>query len=195
MDLYGGIAMADLDAAREGSWRDLTYHSVAPDQSWGTAFPDRALVYPSGSNDYVFIANAGIDGGVSWVDLAERRIAQTLNAPPGLSAPVSVAAGRYLVAPVPGKLKSRSFGALKETRQPLAELCVFEISGRGSAPALSMRSVPLPVAAELAAPVSPEANDLVLLSSGSEFLVVKAATGQVVDRQDAAGRIARLGFR
>ncbi|HRQ87788.1 MAG TPA: hypothetical protein PLA50_03260 [Bacteroidia bacterium] len=195
MDLYGGIAMADLDAAREGSWRGLTYHSVAPDQSWGTAFPDRALVYPSGSKDYVFIANAGIDGGVSWVDLKERRIVQTLSSPPGLSAPVSVAAGRYLVAPVPGKLKSRSFGALREGRQPLAELCVFEVGGRSSAPVLSMRSVPLPVAAQLAAPVSSETSDIVLLSAGSEFLVVRAATGEVVDRQDALGRIARLAFR
>jgi hypothetical protein len=196
MDLYGGIAMADLDAAKEGKWRNLTYHSVSPDQSWGTAFPDRAAILTSGGKDFVFVANAGRQGGVSWIDLKERRIAQTLITPPGLTIPAVVAGGRYLASVAPGKTKSRIFGDLTESRSPVAELHVFEVRGLGGAqPKLSQRTHPLPAIAQHAVPVSPTSNDLVALATKDGILVVKASSGKVVDQQLALGRILRVALR
>lgn len=189
MDLYGGIALADLDAAREGRWENLTYQSVATDESWGTAFPDRATLFTSGGRDYVLVANAGKEGGVSLVDLAGREVVQRIETPPGLSAPVALSGGTLLAAPVPGKWKARSFGRLVEKREPLESLYLFRVSGGR----LSVSSVSLPVACDLIAPVG--SSDLVLLTSGSEILTVRASSGQVVDRRDAVGKIERIAFR
>jgi len=198
MDLYGGVALADLDAAREGAWKNLTYHPVAVDGSWGTAFPDRATVYAAGDREFVLIANAGVAGGVTWVDLAARAVVQTLETPPGISAPVKLAGGRYLAAPVLGKAKERSFGELREGRQSLAELYVFEISGSAASARISARSVALPYEAELAAPIS-ASSDLVFLTANEgdqgRFLVVRAGSGAVTDQQVALGKISRIAFR
>jgi len=197
MDLYGGIAMADLDAAKDGAWRELSYHSASPNGGWGTAFPDRAALYPSGSKDFVFVANAGEGGGVLWIDLAERRIAQTLPSPPGLSAPAIVGGGRYLVSATSGKTKFVKWNELWETRRPEAALHVFEVSGGGgSSPSLSAKQVSIPVAAQHVAPVSTGGSDLVAVTAttgdGSEILVVKASSGALVERQAALGRIHRI---
>lgn len=200
MDLYGGIAMADLDAAKDGAWRDLSYHSAALDGGWGTAFPDRAAVYRSGAKDFVFVANAGEGGGVLWIDLADRRIAQTLPSPPGLSAPAIVGGGRYLVSATSGKTKYVKWRELWETRRPEAALHVFEVSGvGGSSPRLSAREVSLPVPAQHVAAIPGSGSDYVLATSnsgsgGPELLVVKASTGAIVDRQPAVGEVARVAL-
>ncbi|MDF1824450.1 MAG: hypothetical protein P1U68_07395 [Verrucomicrobiales bacterium] len=195
MDLYGGVAMADLDAAKDGAWKDLTYESVAVDESWGTAFPDRAVLCPSGGNDFVLMANAGADGGVSWIDLIARKVVQRIQTPPGLAAPVVVSGGRYIVSPVAGKTKKRSFGRLVESRNPLKELYVFEVVGSSGNPRLESRSVPLPVKVDLVSPLSPASNDLVLLTAGDEILTLKSASGELVDRKPAVGEIFRITTR
>jgi len=189
MDLYGGIVLADLDAAREGSWSNLSYHSVSLDGSWGVAFPDRACRVPLHSGEYVFVANTGPDGGVTWVDLAGRSVIQSIATPPGLSSPIVVSGGRTIVAPVGGKVKWAHFGALHESRKPRAELHLFDIGSGGAH--LAHRVVSLPSAATLAAPVAPEANDLVVLTLENEFLVVRSSTGAIVDRGPASGEIFR----
>lgn len=197
MDLYGGVAMADLDAAREGRWQSLSYHSVAPDSTWGGAFPDRAVLVESGGKDFALVANAGLAGGVSWIDLAERRILQRIEAPPGIAAPVAVAGGRIIAGPIPGKAKRRSFGELRETRLPSAELAVFEVSGPASAPRLNLRTVALPAPASAIAAVDPDSKDLVFLVATDEVLVAKASSGDIVDRRplDGGRQIQRIASR
>lgn len=192
MDIYGGVVLADLDAAREGSWSNLSYLPVSPDGTWGTAFPDRACRVPVGSGEFVFVANSGREGGVSWVDLSARTVAQKIATPPGLSSPILVNGGRTLVAPVGGKVKWAHFGALRASQEPRAELHVFEIEAGGAH--LGHRVVSLPAAATLAAPVSPDANDLVVLTMDSAFAVVRASTGRVVAESNAAGRISRIAY-
>jgi DNA-binding beta-propeller fold protein YncE len=196
MDLYGGVAMADLDAAARGEWRKLSYHTTAPDETWGTAFPDRALRYPTPNNEFVLIANAGKTGGVAWVDLNGRRVVQTLETPPGLEAPVAVNQGKLIVAAALGKTKFRQFGALKESRHPTQELFLFTPSGPADHPRLSLKRIALPTFAYRVAAVAPQANDIVLLTAGDtgpkEIMTVRASTGQVIDRQPALGTIRRI---
>lgn len=197
MDLYGGIALADLDALREGRWQNLTYLSTSPNSKWGIAFPDRALIYPTKNNDFAFVANAGREGGVCWVDMRNRQIVQTLQTPPGLEAPASVANGRFLVCPALGKTKYRVFGELMEKRQPLAQLYVFEVSADEN-PRLNLRTLPLPTKAYRAAPVSPDKNDLVLLTAGdksaTELITLHASNAKIADRTSSVGRIKRIAY-
>ena len=197
MDLYSGIAFCDLDAMRQGRWKNLTYHCLSTDGSWGTAFPDRALLYSTENNDYVFIANAGKQGGASWIDLRNRQIVQTFSTPPGLETPAVVANGRLLVSPVAGKTKYRFFGEFLEKREPLSQLYVFSVS-QGENPRLQMRILSLPTAAYRAAPVSPTKNDLVLLTAGEktakELIAIRADTGKIEDRVPAVGVIHRITY-
>jgi hypothetical protein len=196
MDLYGGVAMADLDAAAQGDWRKLSYHTTAPDETWGTAFPDRALRYPTPNNEFVLIANAGKTGGVAWVDLNARRVVQTLETPPGLEAPVTVNQGKLIVAAALGKTKCRQFGTLKESRHPTQELFVFTPGGPVDHPKLKLKRIGLPTFAYRVAAVAPQVNDIVLLTAGdngpTEIITLRASTGQVIDRQSALGTIRRI---
>jgi hypothetical protein len=197
MDLYGGIALADLNAMREGRWQNLTYHNASQIGKWGTAFPDRAILYPVKNNDFALIANAGKEGGINWVDMRKRQIVQTLQTPPGLETPVIVANGRHLVAPALGKTKYRFFGDLQETRHPLSELYVFDVTP-GENPRLSLRTIPLPTKAYRAAPVAPHKNDLVLLVAGNkgarELITLRSTTGTIIDRAQSVGKIERITY-
>ncbi|GAB4245482.1 MAG: hypothetical protein OHK005_10830 [Candidatus Methylacidiphilales bacterium] len=199
MDLYGGIAMADLDAAQAGDWKDLSYQTTAPDQTWGTAFPDRASRFPTPNGEFVFVANAGKTGGVAWVDLAERTIVQRIEAPPGLESPVLVDRGKLFVAAALGKTKTRSFGALQEIRNPTPELFTFRIHGNTNQPRLSLKRIPLPTFAYRSAAVAPQKNDIVFLTAGeldaTEIMTVHASTGKVIDRRPALGEIERITVR
>ncbi len=198
MDLYGGIAMADLDAAQKGRWQNLTYHNTDPTKKWGTAFPDRGILYPTKNNDFALIANAGKNGGAVWIDLRRRQIVQTLNTPAGLEAPVIVANGRFLAAPVPGKSKSRFFGELMEGRKPQSVLYTFEVINQQGEPRLRTFTHDLPTRAYRAAPVNAKANDIVLLTAGNknanELITVRASTGSVLDRVSAVGNIKRIAY-
>lgn len=199
MDLYGGIAMADLDAAQAGSWKNLSYQTTAFDQSWGSAFPDRATRYPTPNNEFVFIANAGEKGGVAWVDLRSRQIAQVLETPPGLESPAIVDNGKLLVAAALGKTKFRSFGSLQETRRPTRELFTFRVRGDRDNPRLDLKRIPLPTFAYRSAAVAPRLNDIIVLTAGdngaTEVMTVRASTGQVIDRQSGLGDIYRIAVR
>ncbi len=192
MDLYGGIAMADLDAVKRGAWRNLSYHTTALDESWGTGFPDRASVMTIGNKDYVLVTNAA--RGAVWVDLKARQVLQRIDVPPGLETPAILPASGMFVAAALGKLKYRSFGDLRETRAPTPELFVFQVEGR--TPTLALKRHQLPVQAYRALPVAPDSNDLVFLTVGEghakEVMVVRASTGEVIDRQPALGRIYRI---
>lgn len=198
LDRYGAVAMADLDAAQQGIWRNLTYQTTAPDESWGTAFPDRATKFMHHGRPYVLMANAGEVGGAVLIDPSNRRIAQRIQVPSGLEAPVHLPAANMLVAVDAGKIKYVRQDELFNKRFPQPKLFRFHVPASVATPLLAADSIELPFLGFRAFAINPSANDLVLISSSSGtqgkaqvWNVISASTGRVIDSIDAPGRIFR----
>jgi hypothetical protein len=190
MDVYGGVSLSDLDAARSGGWKNWSYASTAVDGSFGTAFPDRWVEFTHQGKEYALILNAGVGGGAALVDLAERQVIQRLPVPPGLENPVWLSRLNLLAAGVPGKEKRSFFGTLEERRVPVASLFTFQMIPTAEGPRLQMREIPMGKVLGRGATLAD--SNLAVFPTRDELLVVDPRNGQVVSSTPAVGKISRL---
>jgi len=190
LDLYGGIGFADLDAARRGELKNWTVLSAAPDESWATAFPDRVGRFHFREREYLAVANASRPGGILIFDVEDRRIAQRLDVPGGLTTLHFLPQINRLVSGIPGKIKSRGPRRLEKIYEPQS-LWVqlvwtedqFEVEARPME-SLVHRTVPLDAAS----------SPLVFLNVGEnadEWLVIHPEEDEPRDRAQAFGRVQR----
>lgn len=128
LDLYGGVAMMDLDAAMQGELRNWVYLTTALDESWGTAFPDRICRFTWQGREMVIVANAGADGGAVVVDLQDRSIVQRIPVRHGLTTLAFLPEHDMIVAGVEGKVKRRGLEGLEKENFPGNELPVFRLT-------------------------------------------------------------------
>jgi hypothetical protein len=190
MDRYGGVSLSDLDSARAGGWTNWSYASTAVDGSFGTAFPDRWVEFSFRGREYALIVNAGQQGGAALVDLAERKVIQRLNVPPGLENPVWLPQLGLLAAGVPGKEKRAFFGTLEERRVPVESLFTFAMVQTPDGLRLQQKEYPMGKVLNRGAALAD--SNLTVFPTRDELLVVDALNGRVVHSAPAVGRISRL---
>ncbi len=133
LDLYGGFALTDLDAALRGEPGEVTYLSTAPDGAWGTAFPDRLCLFPHPEaapdqpHDLVMIFNSGEVGGGCVIDLAKREVVARFDCPPGLETPTYLPAAGLIAATHNGKVKSITPQRVDKDYEPSARVFVYDV--------------------------------------------------------------------
>jgi len=191
MDRYGGVTLADLDAAREGGWINRSNHSTAPDGSFGTAFPDRWVQFTHRGRDYALIVNAGLSGGAALIDMARREVIQRIEIPPGLENPVWLPKAGLLAAGVPGKVKRNFWNTLEETREPVQGLYTLRTRDTSGGLRLELKQYPIPQVLSRGAAISHD-KSFVLFPAKDQILVVDATSGKVVSQENAQGQIFRM---
>lgn len=125
LDLYGAMAVADLSTVDTRAWQGLGYIPTAPDDAFGSSFPDRFIALEGGPRPLVVGFHAGSAGGAFAVDPVLRRIAWHVEVPHGLSSPVLLRAARAVIAASAGKRKSRSDTGIERTFHPRPELWIL----------------------------------------------------------------------
>lgn len=128
LDLYGAVAVMDWEAATQGRLQNLWYLTTSLDDSWGTAFPDRAMLVYMGGNPYALVCNAGKVGGSVMVSLRRRQVVWRAATPPGLEKPVFVGHVGCAFSVCSGKTKVRIDGKISKTNNPQSGVYVFDLS-------------------------------------------------------------------
>ncbi|MCC5843820.1 MAG: hypothetical protein JJU05_06160 [Verrucomicrobia bacterium] len=190
LDLYGGIGFADLDAARQGELKNWTVLSTAPDESWGTAFPDRVGRFQFMNRELLAVANASDPGGLVIFDVESRRIVQRLDVPGGLSTLHFLPVVNRVVSGTPGKIKARGPDRLlnESTPRPLWAQLIW----RGSAFEAEVR--PMETLIHRVAPLSASDSPLVYLNVGDDaevWWVIHPEETEPRQRIPAFGRVQR----
>jgi hypothetical protein len=196
-DLYGAVAIADLDAAERGEWKNAAMLSTSPTGSWGDAFPDRATFFQHNGRDFCLMANQGQIGGTVLIDVKKREVVQIFETEHGLAAPIFFPNAKVFASVKPGKLKFRSGDGLLRNRFPIREIGLFELPADGSTAPMTFRTVPFDRRAQLAVPVAADRNSwlfvLTQTTTGENFFtVVDALTGEVIDEKKAPSAVGRL---
>lgn len=195
LDLYGAVAMLDLEDARDGDLSGLVTLPVSPDGAWGTAFPDRASQLPLEGGDLALVVNAGEVGGTALVDLGAKAVRRLWATPPGLEAPVWVPGLGRAVSVCSGKTKRREGDALVKEFHPGTSLYVFDVAAEDGPPVVH----DLGVRTKLVAALTGSADHLVLVlgqsDAGSEWLLVDPSDGSILDRRPATGEPQRQEVR
>lgn len=194
LDLYGAVAMMDLDAAERGEMRNWVYLPTSLDESWGTAFPDRVGRFTWQGREMVLVANAGEEGGALVVDLAKRRIVQRLPVRHGLTTLSFLPEHGLMVAGVEGKVKRRGPEGLEKEDFPGRELPVFRLTDDAEAP-LTFEMVPFPGHVYQVVAIPHEERPLTLISFGEEapntWLLYDINASEVLQEIPAKGSIIR----
>lgn len=191
LDLYGAVGMADLDAARAGRLENWTVLSTAPDQSWGTAFPDRVGSFRRAERTFLLVANSGPEGGAVLVDLQNRTLLQRFTVPHGLDSLCDLPAARRIVTGSSGKRKQRGSEGLKKHNRPLHTWIHF--IGEPGRMRVEARDLDTPL--HLLAPVDAANSPLVYLNHGEDkngWRIQHPAESQPRARVPAFGRVQRL---
>jgi len=195
LDLYGGIGFANLDAALHGDLKNVDYVSSAPDGAWGTAFPDRGLLFESGKKDFLLISNASNNGGIVLFDVAQRKVVQSFEAKAGAEPPILLPKSKKAVTVLSGKVKKRAKAGLEKTLSPGNDLLVFDLAplANGGKAKLERISFEKPVVRVEA--IDPENSDRLLLALGvdaSEFVIYDLATRKELTHEPAKGPVNRI---
>ena len=128
LDLYGGVGLLNWSAAKAGRLESWTTVSTSPQNSWGTAFPDRATLFTYDDRDLLFVCNAGVNGGCCLIDLALRRVIWRHQVPPGLEAPVYIPALKSAYSVCSGKVKQRLRNTIVKHVEPRKILVHFDFT-------------------------------------------------------------------
>lgn len=197
LDLYGAVAFADLDAALKGEWKNLEYLPVSLDGAWGTAFPDRGLLFETGGRERLLISNASDNGGIVLVDVTERKITQTFPCQAGAEMPVWLPAAKKAVTVVSGKVKARGDTGLKnEISGTGNDLLVFDLAPLETGGEATLERIPFEGNLTRVESVSEGANQTLLLLCGAEgsqeWLVYDLATRSIKHREAAKGIVSRI---
>ncbi len=130
--LYGAVAVADLDAALKGEWKNFKYISTAADGSMGTSFPDRGSILEVDGVPYLFISNASTTGGAAFIDLQKRTVAaHVATGPRGLTSGVYLPETKKLLAARTGFQWTRGADKLESGHQDQKELLVIDVAALG----------------------------------------------------------------
>lgn len=196
LDLYGAVALADLDqAVQHGVWENLQYLPTAVDGRWGHTFPDRMVRFALDEERLVVVCNAGIDGGSVLVNLASREIVQRVETGFGLETPTHIPSAGMVIAASAGKLKVRGEQGLDRTFHPRAEVHVFEIGRVGSKPALQSQVRELPWHVFRLQALNPKSSGVVVLFVGDEqptkFAMYDTESGEILGTVEGQGAIER----
>ncbi len=192
LDLYGAVAMMDLDAALKGRLRTYSVHSTALDGSWGSAFPDRVGAFTHDGRTLLLVANASDPGGAVVADLQARSIVQRLPVPGGLTTLHEIPRAGRLVSGVPGKIKARGPDGLQKDFHPRSTWYQFQPGEGGEI----LKSVEIPKGAPVhrVAAVGKAASPLVYLNLGEqadEWQVIHPAESRPRAQVKALGKVVR----
>jgi hypothetical protein len=192
LDLYGAVAMMDLDAALKGNLENYRVHATALDGSWGSAFPDRVGHFTHQGRTLLIVANASDPGGAAVVDPRERKVVQRLPVPGGLTTLHWIPRAGRLVSGVPGKVKSRGSDGLNKTFEALDTWYQFEpVDGPEPLRALE---IPQGRPVHRVAPVDANDSPLVYLNLGKdadEWRVMHPAESEPRAELKAFGKVVR----
>jgi hypothetical protein len=197
LDLYGALAFADLDAALKGEWKNLEYVQTSLDGAWGTAFPDRGLLFDAGGKEYLLISNASDHGGIVLFDVAARKITQTFPCQAGAELPVWLPAAKKAVTVISGKVKARGDTSLSnEIAGTGNDLLVFDLAPLETGGEVKLERIPFEGKLNRVQSVSEGTTQTLLLACGEEgaqeWLVYDLATRRIKHREAAKGVISRL---
>lgn len=195
LDLYGAVAFADADALlQQGRWNRLDYLPVAEDGSWGTAFPDRAVLVRHGARDYAAVANAGQPASCVLIDLAARRIVARFPTAAGCEPPVVLPALQLLATVESGKSKTRGTTTVEKSQRPGSALHLLHFEATGD---FRHERVELGAAARLCAAAG-ERHLLLALDredGGSDWVLYDPVARRETARVASPGAPARLALR
>lgn len=146
LDNYGAVMLSDLKAALDGKWPDSALLSTAIDGSFGSSYPDRAVIVPrrvepgEAPGSVALVANAGPAGGAVVIDLATRTRTGAMACPSGLESLTLIPGSQLVVAAAAGKRKVRSDGGAVKRLEPSPELVIFDLTRPTSPSATTVRA-------------------------------------------------------
>ena len=197
LDLYGVVGLADWSQARQGrplQWRML---STSPQDTWGTAFPDRGCPLTLGNNEYFLVCNAGVEGGVALVGLKQKQIVWRRDTPSGLETPVYFPQLKRTYSVCSGKTKRRTEQAVEKTFAPQQSLYAFDFSSPAAVQTSPVEEIPLGAYTFQIAAVSQQPPRLLLAigptaDGANRLLTYDPVARKVLDDQPASGTIGRF---
>lgn len=163
---YGAIATADLDAAFNGQWKNLSVQSSAADGSWGTAFPFAGSIIESGGKPYAYISNASVDGGSLLMDLATRKIAWHIDSGPrAVGSHFYQAGANRLVAVHSGLYFFRGAAGIEDKHKESSDVFTIQLDGVASGIAPVVRKIDFPDFIYQVVELDPAKEDIVLIAN------------------------------
>ncbi len=204
LDLYGSLGLMKWSAARQGRVEDWQELNMAVNDTWGSAFPDRATAFTLGSRELYLVTNAGAKGGSVLIDLGSRSVLWKRATPPGLEAPVYLPTLRKAFSVCSGKTKTRDDDEVTKTLNPQRELYVFDFSSAQAVREQPVSSSPLPGFTTQIAAVSLDPPRLLIATGEKQWVedveivdanslvVYDPVQRKILDQQPAAGRIGRF---
>lgn len=199
LDLYGALAFADLNAALRGQWKNLDYLPTSLGGEWGTAFPDRGLLFEVGGKEHVLISNASDQGGIVLVNVADRKITQKFPCQAGAELPVWLPTAKKAVTVISGKVKAReSSGVSNEISGQGNELLVFDFTPLEVGGEAVLERIAFEAPVTRVKSVSEGANQILLLLCGKEnaqeWIVYDLATRTIMHREATKGVVSRIAL-
>lgn len=198
LDLYGALAFAELDAVMRGSWKRLQYMPCALSGGWGTAFPDRGLLFNSGDKEFLLVSNASKQGGMILVDVGRRRVLQEFPSPAGAENPVLLPTAKTAVTVISGKVKSRGDNGVEAGLAPGNELLVFDLSPLDAYRPISLTRIPWDKPLTRVEAINPAVNQLLLLLEGTgdaqAWVLYDLTSRSVKWREPVKGPVSRLAI-
>lgn|GEM_PF-5023936 len=194
LDLYGGVAVCDLDDMMEGIWDNLIYIPTSEDDELGHAFPDRMNVIQTADGPRVLVCNAGSQGGACIIDPVKKKKIQYFKTIPGLDTPTVFSSHDLIVCGATGKTKNRTSDGVQKMYSPGDSLHVFCFQ-----PQLKMNTIALESSKVERCHAIESKNHphvIAVARDGDEcFLkLVNLHTGDVVAAAAPAGNVARFGL-
>ncbi|MEZ0389247.1 MAG: hypothetical protein ACAI34_19375, partial [Verrucomicrobium sp.] len=142
LDLYGALAFTELDSAMRGTWKRLQYMPCALSGGWGTAFPDRGVLFEAAEKEFLLVSNAAANGGMTLVDVGRRKVLQEFACPAGTENSVLLPTAKTAVTVVSGKIKSRGDEAVQSRMEPGKELLVFDLKSLDAYRPITISQIP-----------------------------------------------------
>ncbi len=192
LDLYGAVAFASLDEALEGRWNNLIYVSSAKDGSFGTAFPDRGLLFELGNKEYLLVSNASEEGGMVIFDVASRTMIQAIETETGAEQPIYLPANNKIVTVLSGKTKSRTNSGLEKDNSPGSDLLVLDVEPLSRGEEAGLTRIPMGSPLTGIASLDPTQSLLLLATESKKLLVYDHSAQKVLSSIDAMGAVNRI---
>jgi hypothetical protein len=193
LDLYGALAVAELEPFLAGENVTWKYLSTAVDESWGNAFPDRMSGFQCNGKNVALVANSGPAGGVAMLDMQRQEIIRRCASPPGLETPVFVASVGKAYSVCSGKRKVRARRDTEKTFLPQQDVFVFDLSHVGSPTVPCLERIDTDPFLFRIVRVGTDEKPWLLLAGGvggaDTLMILDPRTGSFVDERPATGYV------
>lgn len=187
LDLYGAVAVFDLDAALErGIYENLEYLPTAADGSWGDTYPDRGLHFEWNGREYIVIFNVGPAAGAAMFDVQARAFIEHYPTGTGLEYPVLLGDAELLIGTPIGKRKDRGSEGLDKWFEPGRDLYIWDLSELTPEGGARLERVPMPEHIFRVAAPAPDTSPLVVLFTGPEEEPERIVVFDAVERRPRA---------